>query len=127
MIVSLTAFSQKDTDTIPVKVYPVPLVKLIMKDLLSGDSAKSLLSLTEKQLEKTEQIVNLKDSVIVAMENKEKDYKGIINAKDKQFQILEDHSKKIELQLKKEKVKSKFKSIVGYGLIGVLTFLTLAK
>jgi len=123
----LTVFSQEGTDSIPVKVYPVPLVKLIVKDLLRGDSAKNLLELTEKQLEKTEKIVSLKDSTIFAMEGKEKNYKSIIQAKDDQYKILEDHSKNLEVQLKKEKVKNKFKSVVGYGLIGVLTFLMIIK
>lgn len=127
MAVSLTAFSQKDTDTIPVKVYPVSLVKLIVKDLMRGDSARDLLVLTEKQLLSTEKIISMKDSVIHAMESKEKDYKNIIKAKDEQFKIIEDHSKKLTFQLKKEKVKNKFKSIVGYGVIGVLTFLIISK
>ena len=54
---SLTAFSQTDTNKEPVKCFPIPIVKQITKDLLSGDSAKAQLKLTEQQLYKTENIV----------------------------------------------------------------------
>jgi hypothetical protein len=60
----LTAFSQIDTNKEPVKCFPIPIVKQITKDLLSGDSAKAQLKLTEQQLYKTENIVEMKDSVI---------------------------------------------------------------
>ena len=47
---SLTAFSQTGTSNEPVKCFPIPVVKQITKDLLSGDSAKAQLKLTEQQL-----------------------------------------------------------------------------
>ena len=43
MIVSLTVFSQSATDTLPVKCFPIPVVKLIVKDL-AGAALKRWLS-----------------------------------------------------------------------------------
>ena len=47
---SLTAFSQTGTNKVPTKCFPIPTVKLIVKDLMSGDSAKAQLKLVEQQL-----------------------------------------------------------------------------
>jgi hypothetical protein len=47
--VKLTVFSQTDT-TSNTKCFPIPVVKQIMKDIISGDSAKEQLKLTESQL-----------------------------------------------------------------------------
>ena len=68
---SSIAFSQTGTNSEPVKCFPIPVVKQITKDLLSGDSAKAQLKLTEQQLAETEKIVEKKDSVISVMRVKE--------------------------------------------------------
>ena len=98
-----------------------------MKDLISGDSAKAELKLTEAQLVLTENKVVLKDSVITTLRLKEVNYLTIIDAEKQKFRIVEDYSKKLEWDLKKEKVKGKFKSILGTGVISVLTFFLITK
>jgi hypothetical protein len=98
-----------------------------MKDLLVGDSAKAELKLTEAQLVQTEKKVVLKDSVITTLRLKEVNYLTIIDAEKEKFRIVEDYSKKLEWDLKKEKVKGKFKSILGTGVIAVLTFFLITK
>jgi hypothetical protein len=98
-----------------------------MKDLISGDSAKAELKLTEAQLVLTENKVVLKDSVITTLRLKEVNYLTIIDAEKQKFRIVEDYSKKLEWDLKKEKVKGKFKSILGTGVIAVLTFFLITK
>jgi|TARA_R110000868_G_scaffold397260_1_gene669864 hypothetical protein len=120
----LTAFSQTDTNKEPVKCFPIPIVKQITKDLLSGDSAKAQLKLTEQQLYKTENIVEKKDSVISIMRVKEENYNTIILAQNEKYSILENHTKRIEWELKKLKVKNKFTSILSGSAILILgTFL----
>ena len=121
---SLTAFSQTDTNKEPVKCFPIPIVKQITKDLLSGDSAKAQLKLTEQQLYKTENIVEKKDSVISIMRVKEENYNTIILTQNEKYSILENHTKRIEWELKKLKVKNKFTSILSGSAILILgTFL----
>lgn len=124
LMLSLTAFSQKDTTT-NTKTFPIPVVRQIMKDLLSGDSAKAQLQVTEKILFETEKKVVVKDSIISTLREKEANYIQIVNSEKQKFEIVETYSKKLELELKKEKVKNKFKSIVGTATIGVLAFLLL--
>lgn len=122
----MTAFSQTDTTT-KVKCFTIPVVKLIAKDLLSGDSAKAQLRLTEAQLLETEKKVSLKDSVINTMKLKEINYQTIINGEKEKFQIVQDYSKQLEKDLRKERAKGKFKSIVGTAMIVVLTFFIITK
>ena len=98
-----------------------------MKDLISGDAAKAELKLTEAQLVETEKKVVLKDSIITTLRLKEVNYLTIIDAEKQKFGIVEDYSKKLEWDLKKEKVKGKFKSILGTGVIAVLTFFLITK
>ena len=126
LFVSLTVFSQTDT-TSNVKCFPIPVVKQIMKDVLSGDSAKAQLKLAEEQIIQTEKKVVLKDSIINTLRLKEENYNTIIGAERQKFDIMEKYSKKLEFDLKKERVKNKFKSILGTGVIAVLGFFLITK
>ena len=119
----MTAFSQTGINNQPTKCFPIPVVKQITKDLLSGDSAKAQLKLTEQQLLETETKVVMKDSVITLLRTKENNYQTIIGVQDQKYLILENHTKKIELNLKKEKLKNKFTSGLAGIAILTLTFL----
>lgn len=121
---SLTVFSQTDTST-KLKCLPVTTFKKIAQDLLRGDSAIAELKLANEQLNKMEEKVALKDSVISTMVIKENNYVSIIGAQDEKYKVLEGYTKKLEFQLKKEKVKGKFKTILGGGMIAVLGVLLL--
>lgn len=126
LLLNLIAFSQTDTSKTE-KCFPIPVVRMIMKDLLSGDSAKEELKLTEVQLLETERKVILKDSIITTLRTKESNYLNMLESEKKKFEIMEKYSQKLEWDLKKEKVKNKFKSLVGVGIIGVLTFFLITK
>lgn len=127
----MTAFSQTDTSSKqptaePVKCLPVSTFKQIAQDLVKGDAAKAELKLANEQIVKLEQKVSLKDTIIATMQQKEENYKTIIVAHEQKFSTLENYTKSVELKLKKEKVKGKFKSFVGGTLIlglGVLTLI----
>jgi hypothetical protein len=120
------AFSQIDTSKAE-KCFPIPVVRLIMKDLLSGDSAKAQLKLTELQLDETEKKVVFKDSIITTLRVKEMNYQSIIDSEKQKFEIMDKYSKKLEFDLKKERVKNKFKSILGTGAIAILTLFLISK
>jgi hypothetical protein len=122
----LTAFSQQDT-TIKVKCLPVSTFKQIAQDLLKGDSAIAQLKLSEQHIIHIETKVVLKDSVINTMKVKELNYIKIIDTQNEKYNVIEKYSKKLEWDLKKEKVKGKFKSIIGTGVIAVLTFFLITK
>lgn len=94
-----------------------------MKDLLSGDSAKAQLELTKKELQKTVKIVQLKDSVIYGLSMKNENFENIIKLERDKFKLLEVQTKKVERELKIQKIKSRiFGSLttVGVVVIGAL-------
>ena len=125
---TLTAFSQTDTSKKEsVKCFPVSTVKQIIKDLKSGDEAKAQLKLSDSLLVETEKKVVFKDNIISTMKEKEVGYVSIIEVQHHTDGVLESYTKKVELNLKKEKVKGKFKSILGTGAIAVLTFFLITK
>jgi len=123
----LTAFSQTDTNNQPTKCFPIPVVKLIIKDLMSGDSAKAQLKLVGDQLLETEKKVELKDSVISLLRVKESNYNVIIDAQNQKYSTLEGHTKKVEWDLKKQKVKNKFTSVLSGVAVVALTFFLIIK
>jgi hypothetical protein len=123
----LTAFSQSATDTIPVKCFPIPVVRLIVKDLLSGDSAKAELKLANQHIVVIEDKVKLKDSIIVTLDIKEKNYLKIIDSERQKFGIMENYSKTLEKDLRRERVKNKFTKLVSGAGLAVLGFFLIVK
>ena len=123
----MTAFSQSATDTLPVKCFPIPVVRLIVKDLLSGDSAKAELKLANQHIIVIEDKVKLKDSIILTMDIKEKNYLKIIDSERQKFGIMENYSKTLEKDLRRERVKNKFTKLVSGAGLAVLGFFLIVK
>lgn len=126
MMLNLTAFSQTGTNN-QVKCFPVPVVKQIMKDLLIGDEAKAQLKLSDSLLVLTEQKVQIQDSIINSMKAKEENYLKENDIQNQKYVILENYSKQLEKDLKKQKVKHKFTSILSGSVIALLTALLIVK
>jgi len=126
MFMGLTASSQVDTGKL-VKCLPVATVRQIIKDLLSGDSAKLQLQLTESQLIETEKKLHLKDSIINSMKDKEKNYLTIQEYNKEQLILLNNYSTKVENDLKKEGRKNTVRSVIQSTLLLSLTFLLTKK
>ena len=121
----MTAFSQTDT-TPTTKCFPIPVVKMIAKDLLSGDSAKALLKLTEEQLDSTIRKTYYQDSIIGVHIQKEENFNTIIGFERDKFSTLKIYTDKLELDLKKERVKTKLFRWGTGGLLlsfGVIAFM----
>jgi hypothetical protein len=96
---------------------------MIIKDILSGDSAKAQLKIVNEQLQETKKIVSFKDSVINKLEVKNSNSELIINSERDKFSIIDGQLKKTEKELRKEKIKTNiFKSLTTIGtlVIGAL-------
>jgi hypothetical protein len=105
-MLNLTVFSQ-DVTVLPSKNVPIPVLKLIVKDSLSGDSAKAQLNLTEKQLKDTKELVRLKDSVINRYILKDSTHSVVMGLEKDKFKILEATTNKLEKEVKRERFKRK--------------------
>lgn len=117
----MTAFSQNDTPQ--TKCFTIPVVKTIVKDLISGDSAKAALYLTDQQLQLTEQKLTLKDSVIFYLNGKNVICENTLQLERKKYEELlkytttvENNYNTVSLQLSVAKAKNKTKNwIIGSG------------
>ena len=128
---SFVCFSQKGTDTSHNKkdstiCFPVKVAREIVKDLLRGDSCSAILESTKRELSELYDKVDLKDSVINSMKTKEDNYKSTIDLQSQKYNVLDEHTRKVELKLAGASIA---KDIYKYGLYGsalmlVLTILT---
>lgn len=117
----MTAFSQNDTPQ--TKCFTIPVVKTIVKDLISGDSAKAALYLTDQQLQLTEQKLTLKDSVIFYLNGKNVICENTLQLERKKYEELlkytttvENNYNTVSLQLSVAKAKNRTKNwIIGSG------------
>ena len=120
MMMSFTSFSQTDTDTLSIQLEK-PVVKLVIKDLLTGDEAKEELVLSSKKFKLLEQKVELKDSIILNLNNKISNFNSIMLTKDNQLGLSQELTKKLQLDLKKQKLKTKLVGLAGIGVaVGIL-------
>ena len=119
-MMSFTSFSQTDTDTLSIQLEK-PVVKLVIKDLLTGDEAKEELVLSSKKFKLLEQKVELKDSIISNLNNKISNFNSIMLTKDNQLDLSQELTKKLQLDLKKQKLKTKLVGLAGIGVaVGIL-------
>ena len=119
-MMSFTSFSQIDTDTLSIQLEK-PVVKLVIKDLLTGDEAKEELVLSSKKFKLLEQKVELKDSIILNLNNKISNFNSIMLTKDNQLGLSQELTKKLQLDLKKQKLKTKLVGLAGIGVaVGIL-------
>lgn len=118
----LTVSAQQDTIKLPLSV-----AKTIVKDLISGDSAKAELKLTNEQIILLNQKVVLKDSIITGHVQKGIMYEERIKNEQQKFEIQNLWVKDLRKQNKKLKVKLRFIQVTGTAIIGGLAYLYLTK
>ena len=114
MMMSWSSFSQIATDSTSIQLEK-QIAKLIIKDLLLGDSYKEELILTDTKIGILEQKLVLKDSIIFNLESKSNNFESILLTKQNQLNLSQELSKKLQTDLKKQKVKTKL-----FGGAGIL-------
>lgn len=105
---------------------PYHVAKQVVKDLVSGDSAKAELVLTRQQLQLTEQKVALKDTVIKFYQEKEEYYVQLIQAEKSRASLWRGQYKTLQIDYKKairKNILLKVTSGVLTGTFGVLYIL----
>ena len=102
-----------------------PIAKLVIKDLITGDGAKEELVLTTDKINLLEQKIVLKDSVINNLELQVKNFNSILATKSDQLDISQELSKKLQTDLKKQRLKTKLMG--GAGIIAVAATIFIIK
>jgi hypothetical protein len=126
LLLSLTSFSQKDTNKI---CFPYDKAKLIAIDLAKGDSAIAELKVVNKLVWQLNEKISTQDSIITLYIVKEQNYISQINnydkiivKKDKIITGLESDVTK--LSRKNNQLKSALKWLGGGFLASLLTITT---
>ena len=114
MMTSWSCFSQIAIDSISIQLEK-PIAKLIIKDLLIGDSYRTELSLVNTKINLLEQKVFLKDSIIFSLNTKTSNFENILYTKQDQLSISQELSRNLQTDLKKQKLKTKL-----FGGTGIL-------
>ena len=116
MTMSLKGFSQSVTDSTSIQLQK-PIAKLVIKDLITGDGAKNELALTLDKILLLEQKVVLKDSIILNLNSKLGNFESMVLTKNDQLRLSQELSKKLQTDLKKQKLKTKI--LGGAGILAV--------
>ena len=124
MMMSLKGFSQNDTVNCSIQLQK-PIAKLVIKDLITGDGAKEELVLTTDKINLLEQKIVLKDSVITNLNDQISNFNTMMSTKQDQLNLSQELSKKLQKDLKKQKLKTKLAG--GAGVVAVIAVAVLLK
>ena len=121
-ILPLFSYAQQDT----VKI-PTPVAKQIVKDLISGDSAKAELSLCTENVTLLEKKITLKDSIISGHVQKGLMYEDRIKNEQLKFDAQQKWVDQLRKDNKKLKAKLFFTRMLGTAIVGGLGYLYFTK
>jgi len=79
------------------------IAKLVVTDLIEGDSAKEQLLIIAKEAELLETKIEVKDGIIAKQKQVIANYEEIVGKKDLQLVTSKELSKKLQKDLKKQK------------------------
>ncbi len=124
MMMSLQGFSQSVIDTTKIQLKK-PIARLVIKDLIIGDGAQKEIKLLSNKLNLLESKVFIKDSVIFSLNERVTNFESMLNTQSNQIALSRELSAKLQLDLKKQKVKTKLMS--GAGIVAIVGILVLVK
>ncbi len=124
VMMSLQGFSQSVIDTTKIQLKK-PIARLVIKDLITGDGAKEEIKLLSNKLSLLETKIVVKDSVIFQLNERVINFENMLNTKSDQILLSQELSEKLQLDLKKQKVKTKLTT--GAGILVAAGILLLAK
>jgi hypothetical protein len=124
MMMSLKGFSQNVTDSTSIQLKK-PIAKLVIKDLITGDGAKKELALTLDKINLLKQKIVLKDSIIFSLNYQVGNFESIMLTKSDQLALSQKLSKRLQTDLKKQKLKTKLMG--GAGLVAIAGVILILK
>jgi len=126
LLVSLCGFSQTDTKSDSIVQLKVPIAKLVIKDILSGDGAKAELKEVYKVLDEKNLQIGLYKQKDSLKDEKINNLNVIIDKKDQQFALEREKSNSLLKELKVQKFKTAVYK-AGSGIALIMTVLLLVK
>ena len=124
LLMTLSGFSQTDTKTDSIVPLKVPIAKLVIKDILSGDGAKAEFKEVYKMLDEKNLQIGLYKQKDSLKDEKITNLNVIIDKKDQQFALEREKSNSLLKELKVQKFKTAvYKAGSGIALIMTVLFL----
>ena len=123
LLMSLSSFSQTVTQTDSIVRLEVPIVKLVIKDLVTFDGTVLELTETKRLLDLSNDKLLLKDEVITNLNTKVQNLETIITKKDEQFKLEREKSEQLLKELKGQRRKTFFYKVGTFIGAGALTLL----
>ena len=122
IMLSFTSFSQTATDSTSIQL-EVPVVKLVIKDLVTGDAAKEERIVLSDIIANKNITISKQDTIISNLNLQIKNFNNAIKLQDQKFLTSQKLSQELEVALKRSKRQTKLYkigTIVGGVAIGIL-------
>ena len=124
VMMNLICSSQIVTDSTLIQLKK-PVVRLVIKDLIKGDSFKEELLLISTKVIFLENKIVLKDSIISNFEQQVNNYNSILLLNKSQFELAESLNEELKSSLRKQKFKTRL--VGGVGIIAIVGTIYLLK
>jgi len=112
---SWNSFSQSVTDSTQIQLTK-PVAKLVIKDLIQFDGLSQEMETMQVILTETNNKLNTQGELVSNLKIQVLNYQSIIEKKDQQFSTQEELSKRLQQDLKKQKIRTKLMGGAGIAI-----------
>jgi hypothetical protein len=113
-MMSWNSFSQSVTDNTQIQLTK-PVAKLVIKDLIQFDGLSQEMETMQIILTETNDKLNTQGELVANLKTQVLNYQSIIEEKDQQFSTQQELSKRLQKDLKKQKIRTKLMG--GAGIV----------
>jgi len=113
-MMSWNSFSQSVTDSTQIQLTK-PVAKLVIKDLIQFDGLSQEMETMQIILTETNGKLNTQGELVANLKTQVLNYQSIIEEKDQQFSTQQELSKRLQKDLKKQKIRTKLMG--GAGIV----------
>ncbi len=116
-MMSWNSFSQSVTDSTQIQLTK-PIARLVIKDLIQFDGLSNEMQVMQTILTETNDKLLTQGTLVANLKTQVENYQSIIDKKDQQFYTQEQLNNKLQIELKKSKLRTKLMG--GAGIVVAL-------
>ena len=114
-MMSWNSFSQSVTDSTQIQLTK-PVAKLVIKDLIQFDGLSKEMQTMQIILTETNNKLLNQGTLVANLKTQVENYQKIIDKKNQQFSTQEDLNKRLQIDLKKQKLRTKLMGSAGIAI-----------
>ena len=114
-MMSWNSFSQSVTDSTQIQLTK-PVAKLVIRDLIQFDGLSQEVETIQIILTETNDKLNTQGELVANLKTQVLNYQSIIDKKNLQFSTQEDLNKRLQQDLKKQKLRTKLMGSAGIAI-----------